>query len=156
MRHRVRGRAHRVLGLALALVSCALVTADGRVAGSTEAIQKETLLQTRTAWDGTTYRAYPSGDPQIDVLRITIPARTTMDWHRHPMPNAAYVATGAITVETQDGRARQRFTKGQVIAETVNVAHRGVTGDEPVELIVFYAGAAGQALSEPAANAASK
>jgi quercetin dioxygenase-like cupin family protein len=113
-------------------------------------IRMEALLQTATAWDGSSYRSYPEGPPQLSVLRITIPAHTTMDWHRHPIPNAAYVVSGEITVEKRDGGATRRFVKGEVIAETVNALHRGVTGNQAVELLVFYAGAAGQPLSERA------
>jgi quercetin dioxygenase-like cupin family protein len=111
-------------------------------------IQMKMLAQTDHAWDGRTYRAYPTGQPQMSVVEITIPAKTTMDWHRHPMPNAAYVVSGEIRVETKDGRTAT-FTPGQIIPETVATAHRGVTLGQPVKLLVFYAGAAGLPLSQP-------
>jgi quercetin dioxygenase-like cupin family protein len=110
-------------------------------------IQMNTLAQTDHAWDGKTYRAYPAGQPQMSVVEITIPAKTTMAWHQHPMPNAAYVVSGEIRVETKDGRTAS-FKPGQIIPETVATAHRGVTLEQPVKLLVFYAGAAGLPLSE--------
>lgn len=110
-------------------------------------IQVRTLLQTDHAWDGQVYRAYPEGQPQMSVLEITIPAQTTMEWHRHPMPNAAYVLSGEIRVETKDGKTAS-FRQGQIISETVATTHRGVTGEQPVKLLVFYAGATGLPLSQ--------
>jgi quercetin dioxygenase-like cupin family protein len=116
-------------------------------APSTSPLQVKTLLQTDKAWDGSSYSAYPAGRPQLSVLQITIPPRTTMEWHRHPIPNAAYVVSGELNVETQGGQ-KAHFTKGQVIAETVGVWHRGVTGDQAADLLVFYSGAPGVPLSE--------
>lgn len=116
------------------------------------AIKAETLLKTSAAWDGSSYEAYPAGKPEVSVLRITIPAHTTMDWHSHPVPNVAYVVSGELTVEKQDGSLTRHFTAGQTVPELVNIAHRGVTGERPVELIVFYAGATGLPLSTQQTN----
>lgn len=109
-------------------------------------IQTETLLQTTSAWDGTQYKTYPGGQPQITVLKITIPPHTVMKWHAHPMPNAGYILAGDLTIEKKDGTKRH-FTAGQVVTETVDSVHRGITGADPTTLIVFYAGAVGKALS---------
>jgi quercetin dioxygenase-like cupin family protein len=110
-------------------------------------LQVKTLLQTDRAWDGKVYDSYPQGNPRLSVLEITIPPHTTMEWHRHPVPNAAYVVSGELKVEKQDGQVAH-FSKGQVIPETVGVWHRGVTGDKAAELLVFYAGTSGLPLSE--------
>jgi quercetin dioxygenase-like cupin family protein len=110
-------------------------------------LQVKTLLQTDRAWDGKAYDAYPQGNPRLSVLEITIPPHTTMEWHRHPVPNAAYVVAGELKVEKQDGQVAH-FSKGQVIPETVGVWHRGVTGDQAAELLVFYAGTSNLPLSE--------
>jgi quercetin dioxygenase-like cupin family protein len=71
-----------------------------------------------------------------------------MKWHTHPMPNAAYIVSGEITVEEPGGKEKQHFVAGQVVPETVATVHRGVTGDQPVVLIVFYAGVKGMPLAE--------
>jgi len=113
------------------------------------AIQVETLSQSTTSWDGTPYKTYPSGQPQLSVLKITIPANTAMKWHTHHLPNAAYVLSGEITVEKKDG-TQKHFSTGQVISETIDIVHRGVTGAEPVVLIVFYSGTPGLPLSTAA------
>ncbi len=108
----------------------------------------ETLTHTTSSWDRTPYKAYPSGQPQLTVLKITIPPYTTMQWHSHPLPNAGYVVSGELFVEKKDGTKRH-FTAGQVIAETVDSVHRGISGDQSVVLIVFYPGVANLPLSQP-------
>ncbi|CAB3771573.1 cupin domain-containing protein [Paraburkholderia humisilvae] len=110
-------------------------------------IKIETLLKTDKAWDGTRYHSYPSGQPQLSVLKIDIPAHSVLPWHTHPMPNAGYVLAGEITVEKENGE-KQTVRAGQVLPETVGSVHRGVTGDSPVTLIVFYAGVQGLPLSQ--------
>ncbi len=138
--------------IAAAVLALSFITAHAGTDASD--IKIETLMQTGTAWDGSAYPRYPQGTPQFSVLRITIPAHTTMNWHSHPMPNVAYVLSGALTVEKKDGSVTRHFTAGQAVAEIVDVLHRGVTGDQPVELVVFYAGAQGQPLSIAAPAAA--
>lgn len=117
---------------------------------SASPIQIETLIQTTSSWDGTPYKAYPAGQPQITVLKYTIAPHTTMKWHTHPMPNAGYILSGELTVEKKDG-TKKHFVAGQVVAETVDSVHRGITGDEPVVILVFYPGTPGM----PPANAVS-
>jgi quercetin dioxygenase-like cupin family protein len=102
-------------------------------------IQTETLIQTTSAWDGMPYKTYPGGQPQITVLKVTIPPHTVMKWHSHPIPNAGYILAGDLTIEKEDGTKRH-FVAGQAITETVDSVHRGLTGSEPAVLIVFYSG----------------
>lgn len=133
----------------IALGIAALLLAACASAADAPAVRAETLLQSSTAWDGTPYAAYPAGAPQLTMLKITIPPHTSLPWHTHPMPNAAYVLSGELIVEKQEGGDRRVLTPGQVLPELVGVRHRGTTGSEPVVLIVFYAGTAGMPLSEP-------
>ena len=67
------------------------------------------------------------------------------------MPNTAYVLSGELTLEERSGN-RKHFVAGQAITETVNRIHRGMTGEAPAVLIVFYAGAPGLPLSQPACD----
>lgn len=135
--------------LIIGLLACSLSTVVAQQSSSP--VQMETLTQTTKSWDGTPYKAYPAGQPQISVLKISIAPHTAMKWHTHPVPNAGYVLSGEITAETKD-RVKKHFTAGEVIPETVDIVHRGVTGDEPVVLIVFYAGTPGVPLSQPAGD----
>jgi quercetin dioxygenase-like cupin family protein len=109
-------------------------------AAEAEGIQVETILQSTTSWDGTAYPAYPTGQTELTVLKITIAPHTTLPWHTHPMPNAAYVQSGELTVEKAEGGETRKLVSGDVLPEMVNSSHRGYTGDQPVVLIVFYAG----------------
>ena len=110
-------------------------------------IKVEQLLQTTQSWEGTPYVSYLKGQPQITILKITIPRNTALDWHQHPMINAGYVLSGKITLQKKSSQERKVFQAGQALAECVNIMHRGYTTDQPVQLIVFYAGAPGVPLS---------
>jgi quercetin dioxygenase-like cupin family protein len=108
-----------------------------------EATVSTVLLKTTKSWDGVSYAHYPTGQPEITVLKFVIPPHTALPWHTHPMPNAAYVVSGTLRVESRDGRYQTTLHAGDVLPEMVGTVHRGSTGDTPVELIVFYAGAKG-------------
>jgi len=117
-------------------------------AAPTAAIERNVLLQSSASWDDTPYIAYPKTAPELSLLKLKIPANTVLDWHTHPIPNAAYILAGELTVESKDSGQVRRFKQGDAVAEMVNITHRGKTGDKPVELIVFYAGSQGIPLSE--------
>ncbi|NVZ64990.1 cupin domain-containing protein [Pseudomonas gingeri] len=108
----------------------------------------EVLLRASSGWDGTPYEAYPAGPPELTLLRINIPADTELNWHIHPIPSAAYIISGEVLVETRQGNKQTLLKSGDTIAAVVNVEHRARTGAVPVDLMVFYAGSEGMALSE--------
>ena len=81
------------------------------------------------------------------MLRITIPPHSALHWHHHPVISVAYVLSGRLTIEKRDTGERTMVRPGQAVAETVDLTHRGFTTDEPVELIVFYAGQVGVPLT---------
>lgn len=112
-------------------------------------IESVTLLKTTKSWDETLYPAYPSEQPEISVLKISVPPNKALDWHKHPVINAAYIEKGEIQIERKDNGKTQWIKKGQVLPEMVNIAHRGKTGDKGATLIVFYSGATGIPISEP-------
>jgi quercetin dioxygenase-like cupin family protein len=129
--------------LAFMLLQQSIVIGESR-----PAIQSETLLRSSSSWDGRPYAAYPTGRPELSVLKIIIPPHTQLKWHTHPMPNVAYILSGELTLERKEDAKKQHFTAGQVVPEMVDVLHRGVTGKAPVTLIVFYAGTEGMPLSK--------
>jgi quercetin dioxygenase-like cupin family protein len=112
------------------------------------AVQSETLLRTSSSWDGEPYKSYPSGPPELSVLKITLAPHTELEWHSHPMPNAAYIVSGELTLERKKDGKKQHFAAGHAVSETVDTFHRGVAGNEPVILIVFYAGSPGVPLTQ--------
>jgi len=134
--------------LEVTLLTFMLLQQSTVIGENRQTIQSETLLRSSSSWDGKPYTAYPAGRPELSVLKITIPPHTALKWHTHPMPNAAYVLSGELTLERKEDGKKQRVTAGQVVAEMVDALHRGVTGERSVTLIVFYAGAQGMPLSE--------
>ena len=112
------------------------------------AVQSDTLLRTGSSWDGEPYKSYPSGQPELAVLKITLAPHTALEWHSHPIPNAAYIVSGELTLERKKDGKKQHFSAGQAFSETVDTFHGGVTGNEPVVLIVFYAGSPGVPLAQ--------
>ena len=111
--------------------------------------QTKILVKSTAAWNGRAYEKYGEGRPELTVARVTIPAHTRLAWHSHPMPNAGYILSGHITVEDKATGLKRIFRAGEAVPEQVNAAHRGITDDEPVVIIVTYAGTAGQPTSEP-------
>lgn len=132
-----------------AMTACMSLLGCGTQYKSVPQIEKEILLQSSESWDGTPYAAYPEGTPELTLLKLKIPANTALAWHTHPMPNTAYILSGELKVESRDNGLVRVLKPGQTLAEMVNIAHRGVTGNAPVELLVFYAGSPGMPLSEP-------
>lgn len=131
------------------LIATLTIALQGCSPASTPAdVERKILLQTSTSWDNTPYIRYPDSAPELSLLKLKIPANTALDWHTHPIPNAAYILAGELTIESKDNGQIQHFKQGDALAEMVNIKHRGITGDKPVELIVFYAGSQGIPLSE--------
>tara|TARA_B100001093_G_C26860545_1_gene1029977 strand:- start:22223 stop:22450 length:228 start_codon:yes stop_codon:yes gene_type:complete len=64
-------------------------------------VKAETILETSTAWNGTSYRI--PNDPSVLVLKIKIPAKDTLAWHQHPYFNVGSLLKGKLKVETQKG-----------------------------------------------------
>ena len=137
----------RYVALLSALPSVCFWLISTGLCASEAQIKVEQVLQTTQSWDGTPYTTYPAGQPQVTVLKITIPPDTALHWHRHPVISVAYVLSGHLTVEKRDTGERRILEPGQALAETVETTHRGFTTDEPVELIVFYAGESGLPLT---------
>ncbi|UVE67713.1 cupin domain-containing protein [Burkholderia pyrrocinia] len=125
--------------------SPALAQEDGAPARTIETV----LLRTTRAWDGSPYRAYPTHQPEVTVVRYTIPPHAVLPWHTHPSINIGYVLSGHLTAVRRSDGKRLALGPGDVVPEMVGGAHRGETGDEAAELIVFYAGTPGAPLTVP-------
>ncbi len=98
------------------------------------------VIQSGDNWAGAPLPPYLTSQPEISLMRYTIPPKTALPVHKHPAINAAYVMEGDLTVIKESGGERV-FRKGDAIIEMVDQWHHGENrGDRPVELIVFYAG----------------
>ncbi len=143
----IRSRIALTVIIAAASLSNAYAQA---AADKVAAAQREVLLQADHSWNGQPYTHYPTGRPELTMLKLTIAAHSQLPWHTHPFPNAAYVLSGTLTVHDKVSGKTKVFHQGQAFAETVNDIHRGETGDEPVVLIVTYSGTPGVPTSIPA------
>ncbi|MGA9717049.1 MAG: cupin domain-containing protein [Acidobacteriaceae bacterium] len=142
---------HRIAALALLTVATWLSSAHAQSAAKTVAsAQREVLLQADHSWNGVPYTQYPKGHPQLTMLKLTIAPHSALPWHTHPFPNAGYVLSGTLTVHDKVSGKTKVFHQGEAFAETVDDVHRGETGDEPVVLLVTYAGTPDVPTSVPA------
>ena len=112
-------------------------------------IEAVEVMRSGEAWNGEVIESYPHGEPELTVMRLSLPAHTSLPWHTHPMPNAACILSVTLIVEDKASGEQRTFHAGEALNETVNSAHRGYTLEEPAELVITYAGVKGQALTEP-------
>ena len=98
------------------------------------------LISATNCWDGALLPAYPRQQPNITILRITIPPGVRLHTHSHPVIYAGVLLSGQLTVVTAKG-ATLHLVAGDPIIEVVNTLHYGINeGKTPAEIMVFYAG----------------
>jgi quercetin dioxygenase-like cupin family protein len=112
--------------------------------------QREILLETSQSWNGKPYTHYPTGQPQLTTIRLTIAPHTALPWHTHPFPNVVYVLSGSLTLHDKASSKTLVVHQGQAVGESVDDVHRGETGDEQTVLLITYAGTPGVPTSVPA------
>ena len=111
-------------------------------------IKKEVLLKTTQTWDNTEYDKLVITNPEVTVLKISIGVGEQLVMHKHDLLNIAYVKKGILTVIT-DKNNQITVQAGECLPELIGKYHYGKnTGNELVELIVFYVGEKGMQLSE--------
>lgn len=112
--------------------------------------QREILLQTTASWNGKPYTHYPTGQPQLTTIKLTVAPHTALPWHTHPFPNVVYVLSGTLTLHDRASGKTQVVHQGQAVGESVDDVHRGESGDQPVVLLITYVGTPGKPTSMPA------
>ena len=111
--------------------------------GAARGVQVETLARSSQDWTGGQLPRYPSGQPEVTVLRITIPAGVSLPNHHHPVINAGVLLQGRLEVVTERGETLL-LSAGDALIELVNRVHHGKSlGPEPAVIVVVYAGAEG-------------
>lgn len=105
------------------------------------------LLKSSESWNGKPLPAYKTGVPEITILKVTIPPKSTLPMHQHPVINAGVLLKGQLTVTTESNQTLH-LKAGDPIVEVVDTWHYGTNeGDEPAEIIVFYAGTKGELIT---------
>ena len=108
-----------------------------------EPVTFEVLAKAIQSWDQRDLPPYPTGAPEVTIVRISIAPGERLPLHKHPVINAGVCVRGTLTVVTQDGET-MTVEAGEGFVEVVETYHFGKNdGPEPVELVVFYAGAQG-------------
>ncbi|HEX7366163.1 MAG TPA: cupin domain-containing protein [Pelobium sp.] len=116
---------------------------SGFAQNNKQEVQIAKIAESTTSWNGDKLPAYPNGQPQITILKYSIPPHTVLPWHKHLVINAGVVTKGTLTVVDEKGNTLQ-LKAGESIVELINAFHYGENrGDEPVEIMVFYAGVEG-------------
>jgi len=87
---------------------------------------------------------YPGTDKaEVTLVDVELAPGAETGWHKHPVPVYAYVVSGSIAVELENGMKRT-YAAGDVIFEVVDTLHNGKnTGTVPVKMTVVYLGAEG-------------
>jgi quercetin dioxygenase-like cupin family protein len=103
-------------------------------------VQVDQLTKTTLSWDGGQLPGYPQGQPEVTILKITIPPKAQLPLHKHPVINAGVLIKGELTVVTNEKKTLH-LKAGDPIVEVVDTWHYGKNeGNSPAEIIVFYAG----------------
>ena len=117
------------------------------VTNSSYSAQKEVLLKTTSTWDNAEYKKLKIKKPEVTVLKIIINVGEELPMHKHDLVNIAYVKQGTLTVVTDENK-EITLHEGEVLPELIGKYHYGKnTGNNPVELVVFYLGEKGTPLS---------
>ena len=133
-----------LIGLALstALLHPARAFDDGH-GGTARGVRVETLARSTQDWTGARLPPYPAGQPQVTVLRISVPPGVRLDPHHHPVINAGVLLQGRLKVVMEDGRSKV-LESGDALVEVVNRIHHGESlGPQPAVILVVYAGVEG-------------
>ena len=142
---------YRTIGIVTMLVAASFAAILAQDAATRVASgQREILLQASQSWNGKPYTHYPTGQPQLTTIRLTIAPHTALPWHTHPFPNVVYVLSGTLTLHDRASGKTLVIHQGQAVGESVDAVHRGETGDEPAVLLITYAGTPGVPTSVPA------
>ena len=111
----------------------------------------ENLTRSDRSWNGALLPPLLAAQPEVQVLRMTIPPGVTLKLHQHPVIHAGVLLQGRLRLETKDG-ATKLLEPGQAVIEVVNYEHRSVSlGPDPAVLLIVFVGPLGQAITLPVA-----
>lgn len=131
--------------LTLILLAFISLTAKSQYSG----LNIKELLRTDTTSIGQKITYPEFADPEVTMLKITIPPGKSTGWHKHNIPVFAYVVKGVLTVELEDHQIK-KFKEESTFAEMRNTYHNGSNmEDTDLVLIAVYLGGKGQKLSIP-------
>lgn len=124
-------------------------TTEHAPATTTQSGKADVLVKSTSSWNGKEYGQYPTGTPELTVLRLVIAPHTALPWHTHPYPNAVFVQKGVLIITDKATGEHKTFHAGEAFTESVNDVHHGASGEGETVLIITYAGIKGQPTSAP-------
>ena len=134
----------------IALVVLVSVTATTRAddtMAAMEAISVDVLKKSTTMWNDDQLPSYSEGQPEISVVKVTIPKGQSLPLHEHPFATAGVLLQGHLEVRTPDGD-RTELKAGQALIELINQPHAVANiGDGPAIILVVYAWIEGQSVT---------
>lgn len=117
------------------------------MSASVYAATSEQVIQTTVHWNQQPIKPIHIEEPQVTMLRITIPVGEKLPMHKHPILNVGYLTKGELTVRSEEG-GELVLHPGDPIVELVDVWHYGEsTGTEDAEIVVTYVGDKADGLS---------
>ena len=143
---RFQGRV-QVAVLIIGLIGAVTVQSDETMA-SMKSITTEVLIKSDASWNGRPLPPYSAGDPEISVVRVTIPSGSALPMHIHPYATAGVLLQGRLEVRTPEGETWQ-VNPGDGVIELINQPHGGASiGSEDAVILVVYAGIKGQPVTK--------
>ena len=125
-------------------IAMTLLLSSHLAAQNVDSITVNVLAKATSSWDGSTLPNYERGKPEITILKVIIPPKTKAPLHKHPVISAGVLLKGVLTVVTEDEKILH-LKAGDAAIEVVDKWHYGENeGDEPAEIILFYAAISGQ------------
>lgn len=133
----------RIQFAALCLIGISSITPAAFGADYNSGVTVKILKKTTQTSNGQKI-SYPLTDrAEVTVMSVELAPGAETGWHTHPLPVYAYVVSGNLSVELEDGR-QLSFGAGEAIIEVVKALHNGKNrGTEPIKLVVFYLGVEG-------------
>lgn len=133
----------RIQIICLCLTGLLLIVSPAFAADYNAGVTAKVLKKTSVTGNGQKITYLLTDRAEVTAMTVELTPGAETGWHQHPVPVYAYVVSGTLLVELQDGQALS-FGPGEAVIEVVNTLHNGKNkGTEPVKLAVFYLGAEG-------------
>jgi len=131
------------LRIGIACLSLSLIVPAVFAADYCSGVTAKVLLKSSRTGNGQKI-SYPLTDKaEVTAMTVELAPGSETGWHKHPVPVYAYVVSGTLSIELEDGK-RLTFGAGDAVIEVVDTLHNGSnTGTVPVKLAVFYLGVEG-------------
>lgn len=135
--------AQQIRTACLCLIGLLLIVPPAFAGDYNSGVTAKVLKKTSVTGNGQKITYPLTEKAEVTAMTVDLAPSAETGWHKHPVPVYAYVISGNLSVELEDGR-HLSFGAGEAVVEVVNTLHNGKNrGSEPVKLAVFYLGVEG-------------